>query len=132
MAQITLSLPVTVPDHVTQEDLLRTLRMLLDVGVADAQETLDLAEDDGADGDSPELLAARIATELEFGEIAVATTPRVLVVVSGGIADPVYDSGVDVEVFDWDNYNDADYKDKTGVPAHFADLAEPVDIPVAY
>lgn len=55
--------------------------------------------------------------------------PRVLVVVSGGIADSVYDKGVDVEVFDWDNYND-DPKGAGPVPAHFRDLAEPIDVPV--
>lgn len=56
-------------------------------------------------------------------------TPRVLVVVSGGIAEPVFDAGVEVEVFDWDNYNDSP-KDTGGVPALFADLAKPGDIPV--
>lgn len=55
--------------------------------------------------------------------------PRVLVVVSGGIADPIYDKGVDVEVFDWDNYKDAP-EETGGVSAHFHDLAEPCGIPV--
>lgn len=55
--------------------------------------------------------------------------PRVLVVVSGGIADPVYDKGVDVEVFDRDNYND-DPRNTIPVPKHFRDLAEPIDVPV--
>jgi len=59
---------------------------------------------------------------------AVAITPRVLVVVHGGIADPVSDDGVDVEVFDWDNYNDD--PETGGVPDHFADLAEPLGVPV--
>jgi hypothetical protein len=56
--------------------------------------------------------------------------PRVLVVVSGGIADPIYDEGVDVEVFDWDNYADEEDGGKIGVPAHFSDLAEQVNVPV--
>lgn len=56
-------------------------------------------------------------------------TPRVLVVVSGGIADPTHDEGVDVEVFDWDNYND-DPEGTGGVPPHFKDLAEGCGIPV--
>lgn len=55
---------------------------------------------------------------------------RVLVVVSGGVADPVCDAGVDVEVFDWDNYN-ADPEGTGGVPSHFADLAEGLGIPVS-
>jgi len=59
----------------------------------------------------------------------VTSTPRVLVVVSGGIADPVSDTGVDVEVFDWDNYKD-DPKGTGGVPEHFADLAKPIGVPV--
>lgn len=55
--------------------------------------------------------------------------PRVLVVVGEGVADPVYDDGVDVHVFDWDNYHE-DPKGTSGVPAHFADLAEPIDVPL--
>lgn len=55
--------------------------------------------------------------------------PRVLVVVSGGIADPVSDNGVEVEVFDWDNYKD-DPEGTGGVPAHFSDLAALVKVPV--
>lgn len=57
-------------------------------------------------------------------------TPRVLVVVSGGVADPIYDPGVDVEVFDWDNYKD-DPENTVRPPAHFADLAGQCDVPVA-
>lgn len=67
------------------------------------------------------------AEAASFG--CVAKAPRVLVVVSGGVADPVFDDGVDVEVFDWDNYK-ADPVGTSGVPKHFADLAEPFDIPV--
>lgn len=55
--------------------------------------------------------------------------PRVLIVVSGGIADPIYDEGVDVEVFDWDNHRD-DPEGAGPVPAHFRDLAEPIGVPV--
>jgi len=59
----------------------------------------------------------------------VAGTPRVLVVVSGGVAAPVSDEGVDVAVFDWDNYK-GDPERTGGVPDHFADLAEPLGVPV--
>ena len=60
---------------------------------------------------------------------AIATNPRVLVIVGGGVAVPIYDEGVDVVVFDWDNYND-DPVGTGGVPVHFADLAEQTGIPV--
>lgn len=56
-------------------------------------------------------------------------TPRVLITVSGGIADYVSDKGVDVEIFDHDNYKD-DPVGTDPVPAHFRDLAEPIDVPV--
>ena len=55
--------------------------------------------------------------------------PRVLVVVSGGIADPVYDDGVDVIVFDRDDHHD-NPEDTDPVPVHFRDLAELIDVPV--
>lgn len=48
--------------------------------------------------------------------------PRVLITVSGGVADYVCDPGVDVELFDFDVEKD----DPTGtskLPAHFSDLA---------
>lgn len=54
---------------------------------------------------------------------------RVLVVVSGGIADSVSDTGIDVEVFDWDDYND-DPEGYGGVPESFRDLADPINVPV--
>ncbi len=56
--------------------------------------------------------------------------PRVLVVVSGGVADYVADEGVDVEMFDHDNFK-ADPIGTAHVPVHFKDLAEPVGVPVA-
>ena len=56
--------------------------------------------------------------------------PRVLIVVSGGVADWVCDDGVDVEKFDFDDYDDEDNANKIGVPVHFADLAESVNAPV--
>lgn len=54
--------------------------------------------------------------------------PRVLVVVSGGVADYVSDAGVDVEVFDRDNFED-DEVGTSKAPLHFADLAKPIDVP---
>lgn len=55
---------------------------------------------------------------------------RVLVTVAGGIADYVADEGVDVHVFDHDNYED-DPVGTEAVPEHFRDLAEPLNVPVA-
>jgi hypothetical protein len=49
--------------------------------------------------------------------------PRVLIVVSGGVADCNSDKGVDVVIFDWDNFR-ADPVGTDGVPEHFRDLAE--------
>lgn len=56
--------------------------------------------------------------------------PRVLVVVSGGVADYVADEGVDVEMFDHDNFK-ADPVGTAAVPVNFRDLAEPLGVPVA-
>lgn len=55
--------------------------------------------------------------------------PRVLVIVQGGIADYTCDKGVEVQIFDWDNYR-ADPIDTEGVPEHFRDLVEGTNIPV--
>ena len=70
-------------------------------------------------------------------------TPRVLITVNGGIADYVCDEGVDVAVFDRDNFesellpelidNNEDGVDAAmsnhAVPKKFRDLAEPLDVP---
>lgn len=61
--------------------------------------------------------------------VVTPVAPRVLVVVNGGVADTVADAGVEVEVFDWDSYNDD--QNGVGVPECFADLAESVGVPVA-
>lgn len=66
----------------------------------------------------------------DIAKATVATAPRVLVVVNGGVADPVFDAGVDVEVFDWDNY-EADPEGTKGVPDHFADIAARCGVPLA-
>lgn len=54
--------------------------------------------------------------------------PRVLIIVRDGNADYVGDIGVDVEIFDWDNYN-ANPERTGALPTHFADLAAPLCIP---
>jgi hypothetical protein len=55
--------------------------------------------------------------------------PRVLILVKGGVADYVCDDGIDVEIFDRDNY-EVDPEETGGVPRHYADLATPIDVPV--
>lgn len=57
--------------------------------------------------------------------------PRVLVVVSGGVAEYVSTGDVQVHVFDWDNYKIESEKDGN-VPEYFADLAKPLGIPVQF
>ena len=58
------------------------------------------------------------------------STPRALVVVSGGVADFATDPDVDLFVFDQDNY-ESDPNGTDLVPASHADLAEPFNAPVA-
>lgn len=54
--------------------------------------------------------------------------PRVLITVKGGVADYIADRGVDVEIFDRDNFEAGD--SNLAVPSHFADLAKQADVPV--
>lgn len=56
--------------------------------------------------------------------------PRVLIVVSGGVADFVADEGVDVVIFDWDDYRSAE-EITAKPPLRFADLAAECGIPVS-
>jgi len=54
--------------------------------------------------------------------------PRVLVIVRGGVAEYVADCGVEVAIFDFDDYaSDPELTEKA--PAHFSDLAQLVDAP---
>lgn len=123
---INLSLKVQAPDGMTPEQVAKLVETLIDIGLADAAATLE----DSRNGDEGDVEAAQQSLDMDIHAPMVATTPRVLVVVSGGVADPVYDEGVDVEVFDWDNYK-ADPVGTGPVPAHFKDLADPLDVPVA-
>lgn len=123
---INLSLKVQAPEGMTPEQAAKLVETLIDIGLADAAATLE----DSRNGDEGDVEAAQQSLDMDIHAPMVATTPRVLVVVSGGVADPVYDEGVDVEVFDWDNYK-ADPVGTGPVPAHFKDLADPLDVPVA-
>lgn len=53
---------------------------------------------------------------------------RALVTVSGGVASYVADDGVDVEVFDWDNYK-CNPAGAPKPPMHFKDLADAANVP---
>lgn len=75
-------------------------------------------------GDAQAIWPGSIADESPAPE-----KPRVLITVSGGVADYVADEGIDVEMFDHDNFK-ADPVGTALVPAHFRDLAEPVGVPV--
>ena len=56
---------------------------------------------------------------------------RVLIVVSGGVANYICDPGVHVEVFDWDNYENETEEGQAmmALPAYFADLASTTNLP---
>lgn len=99
-----------------QEDPGNAFQIAFDCQAEDAEHAQEQAEN------------AYPGCQLVSCELASAK-PRVLVVVSGGVADSIQDDDVDVEIFDWDNYN-ADPVGTSAVPSHFADLASPHDIPV--
>lgn len=122
---VNLSLKVQAPEGLTPEQVAKLVETLIDIGLADAAATLE----DSRNSDEGDVEAAQQSLDMDISAPVVAT-PRVLVVVSGGVADPVYDAGVDVEVFDWDNYK-ADPVGTGPAPAHFKDLADPVGVPVA-
>lgn len=103
----------------------------------------DLAKADAADqgytqpmiafDENDEAAAQWPAIKQHFKHAAPAEVmPRCLVMVSGGVADTVSDPGVDVEVFDWDNYRAESPAGRLemGLPHHFKDLAAPLGIPV--
>lgn len=63
-------------------------------------------------------------------EQATSTKQRVLIVVKGGVADFVADDGIDVVIFDWDDYKDA--PELAAIPsAEYGDLAMRCGIPLA-
>lgn len=59
----------------------------------------------------------------------VPNKPRVLITVSGGVADFIKDDGVEVSIFDYDNYEEKEDDDKYLVPSEFRDmLPDDVDL----
>lgn len=121
MQTINLSIKVETNASVSPEQVANIVQRLIDAGLSDAAATIESGE--GA------VQEAELATDLTIHAPEVAKTPRVLVIVNGGMADTVQDSLLDVVIFDWDNYKD-DPVGTGGVPSEFADLAKPCGIPV--
>lgn len=118
------------------------LYRLINVGMEDAQQVI---EDEEGDVAGAEMAASLDITSIvacpvhpEDGDsdqgvpLSATAMNRCLVIVSGGVADYVHDEGVEVELFDWDNYRaeTAEGRAEMHVPAHFADLAQPAGVPV--
>lgn len=115
---------------------------LIESGLEDARKTIDMNEGNVVEAEMAtslnftSIVACPVNSEANEGEHAVklgiAATNRCLVIVSGGVADYVYDDGVEVELFDWDNYRDetAEGRVDMRVSAHFKDLAEVAGVPV--
>ena len=118
------------------------LYRLINVGMEDAQQVI---EDEEGDVAGAEMAASLDITSIvacpvhpEDGDsdqvvpLSATAMNRCLVIVSGGVADYVHDEGVEVELFDWDNYRaeTAEGRVEMHVPAHFVDLAQPAGVPV--
>ena len=126
MRTINLSIRVQTDSDMADADVARVVEQLLDQGLVLAGD--EVAASHVIPGDL-DIADAKLATELSISSVEVVAKPRVLITVSGGVADHVCDDGVDVETFDWDNFNyDPEVTDRA--PAHFRDLAEPLGIPV--
>ncbi len=122
MTKLTLNIDVSTDAETTPEAIAEVLRRLIARGLEDAKETIESGEGD--------LDAAKFANDLTIFIPPVTFPPRVLVIIEGGVAENwVCDAGVEVEIFDRDNYGD-DPQGTGGVSPHFADLAEQCNVPV--
>lgn len=126
MRTIDLSIRVSTESDMTDADIARVVERLLDQGIDGAGKQL---KDALSAPYPPETGDIQLASELFISGVEVTSKPRVLITVSGGVAEYVCDEGVDVETFDWDNYK-VDPEETGPVPAHFKDLADPLEIPV--
>jgi hypothetical protein len=140
--KVTLRIDVETPLNLSARQVGELVYRLIQSGLEDARKTIDMNEGN--------VVEAEMATSLNFKSVVaypvssgadeggqvvklgIAATTRCLVIVSGGVADYVYDDGVEVELFDWDNYRDetAEGRADMRVSAHFKDLAESVGVPV--
>lgn len=140
--RITLRIDADTPLNLSARQVGELVYRLIQSGLEDARKTIDMNEGN--------IVEAEMATSLNFTSVVacpvssgadeggqavklgIAATNRCLVIVSGGVADYVYDDGVEVELFDWDNYREetAEGRADLRVSAHFKDLAESVGVPV--
>ena len=140
--KVTLRIDADSPLNLSARQVGELVYRLINAGLDDARKTIELNESN--------VVEAEMATSLNFTSIVACpvhpeagdsdqdaplratTMNRCLVIVSGGVADHVCDSGVDVEVFDWDNYRveSPEGQAEMCVPASFMDLALPVGVPV--
>jgi len=140
--KLTLRIDVDTPLNLSARQVGELVYRLINVGLEDARQTIVRNEGDvvgaemAASLNFTSIVACPVNTGADEGEhalkLGIAATNRCLVIVSGGVADYVYDDGVEVELFDWDNYRDetAEGRADMRVPAHFKDLAESAGVPV--
>jgi|GEM_PF-5366978 len=142
--KVTLRIEVDTPLNLSARLVGELLYRLVNVGLADARQAIVRNEGDvvGAEMAASLNFTSIVAGSVNPGEgegegehtvkLGIAATNRCLVIVSGGVAGYVYDEGVEVELFDWDNYRDETVEGRADmrVSAHFKDLAESAGVPV--
>ena len=140
--RITLRIDADTPLNLSARQVGELVYRLIQSGLEDARKTIDMNEGNIVEAEMAtslnftSVVACPVSSEVSEGEHAVklgiAASNRCLVIVSGGVADYVYDDGVEVELFDWDNYREetAEGRADLRVSAHFKDLAESVGVPV--
>ena len=140
--KVTLRIDVDTHLNLSARQVGELVYRLINAGLEDAQQTIETNEGDVA---GAEMAASLDITSIvacpvhpEDGDsdqvvpLSATAMNRCLVIVSGGVADYVHDEGVDVELFDWDNYRaeTAEGRAEMHVPAHFVDLAQTAGVPV--
>jgi hypothetical protein len=123
MQEIKLLIPVSTNAEISPDELAAVVQRLIEIGMADAEATLDRGEGD--------LDAAALVADLAIGDVTVAKPPRVLAFLSGGRLDAISDDEADVWTFDCDEYKASAYNDEEiiPVPARFADFAKLINAP---
>jgi len=127
MNEVKLELTVRIEEPVAPERVARVVEAIIFNGISVwrlISEGRVLMRIEGGD-----LEVARLASAMDILQPIVAKPSRVLVTVGGGLADYVSDGDVEIEIFDRDNFDD-DPSYTRCPPKHFADLAEPIGVPV--
>lgn len=96
---VNLSLQVQAPEGMAPEVVAKLVETLIDIGLADAAATIE----DSRNSDEGDVDAAQQSLDMDISAPVVAVVPRVLVEVSGGVAEVTATGDVDVEVIDKDN-----------------------------